>query len=71
MKTISAHSMSLSLSLVIFISTSLISKSGGSKGAIVRRPSGGKEAFLEINLIAYLKLQNVAGYLGYTINIFI
>jgi hypothetical protein len=53
------------------MSTSLVWKFGGSREAIVRRPSGGKEAFLEMNFTAYLKLQKVVGYFGYTINIFI
>jgi hypothetical protein len=38
--------------------------------AIVSNPRGGKAAFFEMNLNAYLKLQKVSGYCGETRSIF-
>jgi hypothetical protein len=43
---------------------SFFSHSSGSIAATVKRPRGGKDAFLEMNLRAYLKLQKVSGYFG-------
>jgi hypothetical protein len=39
--------------------------------ATVINPRGGWTAFLEINFRAFLKLQNVSGYLGYIKSTFI
>jgi hypothetical protein len=52
-------------------STRRISQSSGKMAATVNNPSGGKAAFLEIYFNAYLKLQKVSGYFGYTRSAFI
>jgi hypothetical protein len=56
--------MSLSVSLVIFISIIFFSHSLGSIAATVTAPRGGFNAFLGLNFKAYLKLQKVSGYWG-------
>jgi hypothetical protein len=66
----SAHSRSLSLRVVTFISTNFFSHSLGSMAATVNNPNGGWVAFFEINFRAYLRLQKVSGYCGYTRRIF-
>ena len=41
-----------------------LGQAAGSIAATVSKPKGGKDAFLSINLIAYLKLQKVSGNSG-------
>lgn len=60
----SAHSMSSSLSVSMFVSTSFLFHSFGSIDATVSSPSGGNAAFFEMNCSTCLKLQKVSGYCG-------
>ena len=53
-----------------FISTIFFCHDSGNMADTVIKPSGGTAAFLEMKRKAWLKLQYVSGYSGYTNKIF-
>ncbi|TEB10845.1 hypothetical protein Psfp_04095 [Pelotomaculum sp. FP] len=70
MNTQSAHRRSSSVTFLTFMSISRLSHAAGSMAATVNSPRGGNAAFLLTNDRAYLKLQKLSGYFGYTSNAF-